>query len=204
MKKKLKIYAVAGMMEYQTIVKVGKNSVKVNFSGGSISNGCMQPARFSTKNLIIQNAIESSDEFMKGRIRLDKVIPLNEEIKVEKPTGRVKSGEGLSQTAETVKENLLAKEIIIAPLSASAICETDSENAPEDTPEKTEGEAETEAQESEERPSGLEEVEVSCKDVAKQYLQDHFSERPAPLRTWDDVQACAAKYGIIFKSPTLG
>lgn len=203
MKKKLKIYAVAGMMEYQTIVKVGKNSVKVNFSGGSISNGCMQPARFSTKNLIIQNAIETSDEFIKGRIKLEKAIPLNEEIKVEKPTGKVKSDDDLSQSAETVKENLLAKDLTITPLSASPTCETDSEKTPEDKPEETDGEAETAVQESEESPAGLEEVEVSCKDVAKQYLQDHFDERPAPLRTWADVQACAAKHGIIFKSPTL-
>ncbi len=45
---------------------------------------------------------------------------------------------------------------------------------------------------------GLEVIEVSCKDVAKQYLQEHYGERPAPLRTIADVQECAAKYGITF------
>ena len=44
----------------------------------------------------------------------------------------------------------------------------------------------------------LEIVEVSCKDVAKQYLQEHYGERPAPLRTRTDIQECAAKYGITF------
>lgn len=176
------------MMEYQTIVKVGRNSVKVNFSGGSISNGCMQPARFSTKNLIIQNAIEASDEFMKGRIRLEKAIPLNEEIRVEKPETPTP---GTSESRPQHNEEADG---------------TETQGEPEaPTPRQTETSATStdEAEGPDNGSSGLMEVEVSCKDVAKQYLQDHFSERPAPLRTWNDVQACAAKYGLIFKSPTL-
>ena len=46
--------------------------------------------------------------------------------------------------------------------------------------------------------NNLETVEVSCKDVAKQYLEEHYGENPTPLRTIKDVQECAAKYGIRF------
>ena len=41
-------------------------------------------------------------------------------------------------------------------------------------------------------------VEVSCRDVAKQYLQEHYGENPARLRRIADIQECAAKYGITF------
>lgn len=177
------------MMEYQTIVRVGKNSVKVNFSGGSISNGCMQPARFSTKNLIIQNAIETSDEFMKGRIRLEKAIGLNEEIKVEKPASTIDNAQ-CTMPNQGDSGNLLSPEDKRADPEAETSRRQDEEQSVDS--------GERDSQEGE-----LQEVEVSCKDVAKQYLQDHFNERPAPLRRWDDVQACAAKHGIIFKSPTL-
>ena len=61
---------------------------------------------------------------------------------------------------------------------------------------------ETDRKEEEAEPKGeeskLEVVEVSCKDVAKQYLQEHFNENPTPLRTIANVQECAAKYGITF------
>lgn len=80
MKKKRIIYSVHGMMEYQTIVRVGKNNVKVCFTGGSISNGCAQPARYSTDNLIMQHAIESCEDFRRGRISRERTITLNEDL----------------------------------------------------------------------------------------------------------------------------
>ena len=172
MKKQAKTYAIDGMMEYQTIVRIGKSITKVNFTGGSINNGCRRPARFMTKNLVIQNAIEASNEYKRGRIRLERTITLNEEIPIEGPrTIRYEA-----EIGEPSPED--------GPADAAL--------SPDDKPADEEGEAE-----------GLTEVEATCKDVAKQYLQDHFGERPAPLRTWADVQACAAKHGITFKSPTL-
>ena len=72
----------------------------------------------------------------------------------------------------------------------------------DDDPEMTEGPepGENKEPDSDVEPNGkeLEIVEVSCKDVAKQYLQEHYGERPAPLRTRTDIQECAAKYGITF------
>ena len=74
----------------------------------------------------------------------------------------------------------------------------ESHAAPEEPGEvKTEESMEVKTEESGEVAPEL--VEVSCKDVAKQYLQEHFGEKPARLRTIADVQECAAKYGITFK-----
>ncbi|MBD5205011.1 MAG: hypothetical protein HDS84_01345 [Bacteroidales bacterium] len=74
----------------------------------------------------------------------------------------------------------------------------ESHSAPEESGEvKTEESGEVKTEESVEVAPEL--VEVSCKDVAKQYLQEHYGEKPARLRTIADVQECAAKYGITFK-----
>lgn len=193
------------MMEYQTIVNVGKNSVKVTFSGGSISNGCTQPARFSSKNLIIQNAIEGSEEFKRGRIRLEKAISLNEEIKVEKPDSKMHNAQSTMHN-QAESGGTLAEDIPSPgdkPMDTSPIETTEAISESEGEAPGPEQKAESSVTIHESSEEGLMEVEVSCKDVAKQYLQNHYDERPAPLRTWVDVQACAAKHGIIFKSPTL-
>ena len=194
MKKQAKTYAIDGMMEYQTIVRIGKSITKVNFTGGSINNGCRRPARFMTKNLVIQNAIEASNEYKRGRIRLERTITLNEEIPIEGPRtiryeaeiGEPSPEDGPADAALSPDDKPADAEPSPGDKPADAIL------SPADKPADEEGEAE-----------GLTEVEATCKDVAKQYLQDHFGERPAPLRTWADVQACAAKHGITFKSPTL-
>ncbi len=51
MKKKVITYGVYGMMEYQTVIKMGKSSMKVNFSDGSINSFGQNPAKFTTKEL---------------------------------------------------------------------------------------------------------------------------------------------------------
>lgn len=240
MKKKRIIYAVQGMMEYQTIVKVGRNSVKVGFSGGSISNGCAQPARYSTSSLIMQNAIETCEDYRRGRIRRERVITLDEDIVVERnrPASKLEAmlrenvGSGLAEARCLDKKadafsgaEETAREQIITPCDkpgaeapardqAEGVSPADRSEAEEtahgqiieseaETPATNAEETATEAKEAdtmaEDAEKGtLEVVEASCKDVAKQYLQEHYGENPSRLRTRDDVQACAAKYGITF------
>lgn len=244
MKKKRIIYAVQGMMEYQTIVKVGRNSVKVGFSGGSISNGCAQPARYSTSSLIMQNAIEACEDYRRGRIRRERVITLDEDIVVERnrPASKLETmlresvGTGLAEARGLDKKadafagaEAPAQEQIMAPCDKPAMAtEQELMIAPCDKPgteapaqeQIMESGAETPATDAEETAAeavradavaedadavaedaekgSLEVLEASCKDVAKQYLQEHYGENPSRLRTRDDVQACAAKYGITF------
>lgn len=60
MKKTKKIYGVSGMMEYQAIVKIGKATMKVQFSDGSMTAMGVNPATFTTEDFITQHAIEHS------------------------------------------------------------------------------------------------------------------------------------------------
>lgn len=182
----MKIYAVHGMMEYQTLVRIGKNNVKICFSGGSFNNGCRQPARYSTSNLIVQEAIERSAEFRKGIITFERSITLNEELLIESNTPK----------AESMRENNM--------LPTPEATEKLKMDRPKDTPTPDpEVRMEVEDLEStdtmgEEMMDKLEVINASCKDVAKQYLQEHYGENPTPLRTREDVQRCAAKHGITF------
>lgn len=83
MKKKKITYGVSGMMEYQAIIKIGKATMKVPFSEGSMTAMGVNPARFTTENYMVQQAIEQSGEFRRGRIYKVSVIELDEEVKIE-------------------------------------------------------------------------------------------------------------------------
>jgi len=72
------------MMEYQTIIRFGKNTLKVTFTGGSMNAIGVTPATFTTNNFLIQQAIENSSEFTRGRICIVKVVELDEELRIER------------------------------------------------------------------------------------------------------------------------
>jgi len=83
MKKKKITYGVSGMMEYQAVVKIGKATMKVPFSEGSMTAMGVNPAKFTTDNFVVQHAIEQSGDFRRGRIHIVSVIELDEEVKIE-------------------------------------------------------------------------------------------------------------------------
>ena len=85
MKKKRITYGVSGMMEYQSIIRFGKNTLKVTFTGGSMNAIGVTPATYTTSSFLIQQAIENSNEFKRGRIRIVRTIELDEEIHIERP-----------------------------------------------------------------------------------------------------------------------
>lgn len=77
MKKKKITYGVSGMMEYQAVIKVGRNNMKVLFSDGSVSAMGVNPATFTTENFMVQHAIENSSDFKRGRIKVVNTIELH-------------------------------------------------------------------------------------------------------------------------------
>ena len=80
MKKKRVTYGITGMMEYQAVIPVGKATVKVTFTDGTMSATGMTPARYMTDNMMIQHAIEHSPQYKKGLIRKLQSIELDEEV----------------------------------------------------------------------------------------------------------------------------
>lgn len=161
MKKKRITYGVSGMMEYQSLIRFGKNTLKVTFTGGSMNAIGVTPATFTTGNFLIQQAIENSSEFKRGRIRIVSTIELDEELRIERA----------------------------APTPAPV--QTKSEQAKEsDAPsptEEAEGGEQTETEEAEESPTPMTQVEFSCNDDAKDYLEQTFGCIRSKLRNRDDI-----------------
>ena len=69
---------------YQTIIKVGKCSMMIEFKDGSVTAIGSEPATYTTDNLMIQDSIERSELYKKGGIKRYRVIELDEEVPVEK------------------------------------------------------------------------------------------------------------------------
>lgn len=193
MKKYKKTYAILNLAEKHTYFHLGKTKVRVSFTGGVITKKGVTPATFTTDDPIVQFAIEQSDRFKNGAVTLLSQYPVQGEVKI----GR-NEPEPQKPEEPIVQSPIPEQTEAPAPVEAS---EDNSESAAENVlaaePEVEKEEADA-ADENAPEGSNLEVIEVSCKDVAKQYLQEHFDEKPAPLRTIADVQECAAKYGITF------
>ena len=198
MKKYKKTYAILHLAEKRTTFHLGKTKVHVSFTGGQVTKKGVTPATFTTDDPIVQLAIENSKDFENGAITLLSTYPVQGEVKI---------GMNPPETVETEALNAIMPETeqraaAIAP--ETTVTDTAEKN-PEPNPEpqieeaaQDEVEAETEKNPEEGDTNNLETVEVSCKDVAKQYLEEHYGENPTPLRTIKDVQECASKYGIRF------
>ena len=105
MKKKKITYGVSGMMEYQAVVKIGKATMKVPFSEGSMTAMGVNPAKFTTDNFVVQHAIEQSGDFRRGRIHIVSVIELDEEVKIEGKSNvesRIRAGAGSASDTSAV------------------------------------------------------------------------------------------------------
>ena len=193
MKKRRIIYGVPGMMEYQTYVRVGQNNVKLNFTDGSMSSMGMHPATLTTESLMIQEAIEQSDQFKRGIIKRIKVINLEEEIKVLKnPAKTAYSQEG---TNEKDKNK-------VAPLNAEKSKNTESKEGKNDEPsEENNGDGEPEVGTPTEEGSTsneLQQVKVAGNDEAKDYLVNNFGLVRSRLRVRDDIINAGIQNGIEF------
>ena len=100
MKKTKNTYGVYNIIEWHAIIKAGKATIKVPFSGGAMTTQGVTPATFTTTNPVVQLAIERSAAFASGKIKLIKTYPTNEEVEVER-------------NPEVIKEAHKAKEAIL-------------------------------------------------------------------------------------------
>lgn len=70
-----KTYGVAGMMEWNALITAGRATVRVHFTGGTVTGYGVTPATFSTDNSALQEIIENSYWYKKGRITIVNEIP---------------------------------------------------------------------------------------------------------------------------------
>lgn len=65
-----KKYEIFGMVEKSCVFRMGTGSIRVDFRNGLITTAGIVPASFTTTDPVIQFAIENSDKFKLGDIKL--------------------------------------------------------------------------------------------------------------------------------------
>ena len=197
MKKKRITYGVYGMMEYQSIIKIGRATLKVLFSDGSMTAFGQNPAKYTTSDFLVQRAIENSSDFKRRRITVVSSIELDEEVRIERNPAKKETVKvaftDVKPTAEetatgTDGEQTAAEEVA----EATAGEETPADETSAST-EEAEAEAEQEASTS--TTDGATEVEFTTNQEAKDYLANTFGVTTA-FRNRAEIVACGATYGV--------
>ncbi len=217
MKKKRITYGVYGMMEYQTIIKIGRATLKVLFTDGSMTAIGQNPAKYTTSDFLVQRAIENSSEFKKGRIMTVSTIELDEDVRIERNPAKP-SMQTANVAAKAVIDNkpTEASSSHTTPVAEDVADETTEEaDAGVVTPtdeadaETIEEEPETESVTNVEEDTtsgetaaenntaeGKTEVEFTDNQEAKDYIFKNFGVKPGTMRNRDDIKAVGLTYGV--------
>lgn len=213
MKKKRITYGVYGMMEYQAIIKIGRATLKVMFTDGSITAMGQNPAQYTTSDFIVQHAIENSSDFKKGRIHVVNTIELDEEVRIErnpaKPTTlhapSPAEAKPVAATAAKVEE---PQDIADEPTEkTNAVDADEAESASADTPatevdiEPIEDEVPSTEEDAAElsesdNEDGLTEVEFCTNQEAKDYLTKTFGVKSGTMKNRADIVAIGEANGV--------
>lgn len=217
MKKKRITYGVYGMMEYQAIIKIGRATLKVLFTDGSMTSIGQNPAKYTTSDFLTQHAIENSSDFKRGRIQVVNTIELDEDVRIERNPAKP-STQTANVAAKTVIDNKpteassshttpVAEDVAdetTEEADAGVVTPTDEADA-ETIEEEPETESETNVEEdttSEETAAedntaeGKTEVEFTDNQEAKDYIFKNFGVKPGTMRNREDIKAVGATYGV--------
>lgn len=216
MKAKKKTYGVQGYMEWQALIRCGKATVTVHFSGGSLTGYGVTPAEFTTENPMTQAIIENSDYFKKGKIFLMREVEgtgkFKEFVKGQHANESNHKG-GQAATASSIVETALNPNGAPTPAETPATEQQDTDEA------DTEGETSGTVADEDENPSdegegvecgtdpaegtvtedGKRIVEVTDIDDARDYLVEEFQIARSTLRSNVSVYRAAEEHNIVFK-----
>lgn len=213
MKKKRITYGVHGMMEYQSIIKIGRATLKVLFTDGSITAIGQNPAKYTTSDFLVQHAIENSSEFKRGRITVVDTIELDEEVRIERNPAKPSTQQApspaeakpVAATAAKVEE---PQDIADEPTEeTNAVDADEAESASADTPatevdiEPIEDEVPSTEEDAAElsesdNEDGLTEVEFSTNQEAKDYLTKTFGVKSGTMKNRADIVAIGEANGV--------
>lgn len=215
MKKKRITYGVYGMMEYQSIIKIGRATLKVMFSDGSMTAIGQNPAKFTTSDFLVQRAIENSSEFKKGRITIVNSIELDEEVRIERNPAKPSTQQAqapiaaeakpVAATAAKIEETQGTADEPTDEANAEEAEEAESANADTPAPEvdiepiedaTTEEEVADDAAEETATAEGKTEVEFTDNQEAKDYIFKNFGVKPGSMRNREDIKAVGKTYGV--------
>ncbi|WP_294689500.1 hypothetical protein [Prevotella sp.] len=212
MNAKRKTYGVSGYMEWVALIECGKATVKVHFSGGSLTGYGVTPAEFTTQNPMTQAIIENSKEFKSGKIFLLREIEGTGKFKEFVRGQHANEGNhlgGQAATASAIAGTALdADGTSKTPAAASADDEepmsdpiNDEETEPADNEESTDDtEAETvEDSEATVTADGKAIIDVTDLDDARDYLCENFGIARSSLRSNVSVPRAAEEHNIVFR-----
>lgn len=199
-------------MEWVALIECGKATVKVHFSGGSLTGYGVTPAEFTTQNPMTQAIIENSKEFKNGKIFLLREIEGTGKFKEFVRGQHANDGNhlgGQAATASAIAGTALdADGTSKAPTAASVDDEepmsdpiNDEETEPADDEESTDAsEAETaEDNEATVSADGKAIIDVTDLDDARDYLCENFGIARSSLRSNVSVYRAAEEHNIVFR-----
>lgn len=213
MKKKRITYGVHGMMEYQSIIKIGRATLKVLFTDGSITAIGQNPAKYTTSDFLVQHAIENSSEFKRGRITVVDTIELDEEVRIERNPAKPSTQQApspaevkpVAATAAKVEEpqdiadepteetNAVDADEVESAMLDTPAPEVDIEPIEDEVPSTEEDAAELSENDNED---GLTEVEFSTNQEAKDYLTKTFGVKSGTMKNRADIVAIGEANGV--------
>lgn len=199
-------------MEWVALIECGKATVKVHFSGGSLTGYGVTPAEFTTQNPMTQAIIENSKEFKSGKIFILREIEGTGKFKEFVRGQHANEGNhlgGQAATASAIAGTALdADGTSKTPAAASADDEepmsdpiNDEETEPADNEESTDDtEAETvEDSEATVTADGKAIIDVTDLDDARDYLCENFGIARSSLRSNVSVPRAAEEHNIVFR-----
>lgn len=199
-------------MEWVALIECGKATVKVHFSGGSLTGYGVTPAEFTTQNPMTQAIIENSKEFKNGKIFLLREIEGTGKFKEFVRGQHANEGNhlgGQAATASAIAGTALdADGTSKTPTVASVDDEepmsdpiNDEETEPSDDEESTDDtEAETvEDSEATVSADGKAIIDVTDLDDARDYLCENFGIARSSLRSNVSVYRAAEEHNIVFR-----
>ena len=221
MKKKRVTYAVYNMIEWISVLRLGKAKMKIPFVGGSITPQGVIPATFTTENPIAQMAIERSAEFRRGKIRILKSKTLGGDVEIEsnpEPKKEEKAPEETEPQAafaadvetEETETEASTEAVPIEPQAAFATdgeaeeaeaeasieAETSAEVSTEAAEASAEVSTETEPEVAEAEEAAAESKVFACNDDAKDFLVESFGFVRSKLRNREDIIAAGRSKGV--------
>lgn len=171
------------MMEFQAVIRFGKSMMKVNFTDGFVSSRGEHPAKYTTDNFMVQQAIEQCSEFKRGRIKRIKVEQLDEEIPIlhnPEPEPEIPASEPAKDAS-----------------GEGATEDTETADPEEDKEEESDPEPEIPASEPMSTESmGLKQVIVSGNDEARDYLEREHGIGRSKIRTRTEIIAIGQQMGV--------
>lgn len=194
MNAKRKTYGVSGYMEWVALIECGKATVKVHFSGGSLTGYGVTPAEFTTQNPMTQAIIENSKEFKSGKIFLLREI---------EGTGKFKEfvrGQHANEGNHLCGQAATASAIAGTAFDADGTSKTPAAASADDEESTDDTEAETvEDSEATVTADGKAIIDVTDLDDARDYLCENFGIARSSLRSNVSVPRAAEEHNIVFR-----